>query len=285
MVYGNGTNCDKLWRAWNTILITVLHIFLIYVGINRYLAFKTQAFDAKFGGAWDQSCMNFTLAMLITTLTCFCLFLFCSLVRTTNYANEGTQIGRDTNNLHLLSSTCAWKSELPMMKLTSMTDHQNCMYPNSTNGNGNMMKTLSRNGYNPGDDDHASAIGPDDVLPGPNYDTWSGRSGVNQTLFNSYATNNPNNTSTSQRLISNDNYLHLSFKCSFDLLWQRFKRNFLPYCVVLHLIMAYCLYIPIPLMQSQQIYHRALPVNVSHYIHPELHLINLCNKIIYNPHP
>ncbi|CAH8467951.1 unnamed protein product [Schistosoma haematobium] len=261
MVYGNGTNCDKLWRAWNTILITVLHIFLIYVGINRYLAFKTQAFDAKFGGAWDQSCMNFTLAMLITTLTCFCLFLFCSLVRTTNYANEGTQIGRDTNNLHLLSSTCAWKSELPMMKLTSMTDHQNCMYPNSTNGNGNMMKTLSRNGYNPGDDDHASAIGPDDVLPGPNYDTWSGRSGVNQTLFNSYATNNPNNTSTSQRLISNDNYLHLSFKCSFDLLWQRFKRNFLPYCVVLHLIMAYCLYIPIPLMQSQQIYHRALPVN------------------------
>ncbi|CAH8829299.1 unnamed protein product [Trichobilharzia szidati] len=263
MVYGKGTNCDKLWRAWNTILITILHIFLIYVGINRYLAFKSQAFDAKFGGAWDQSCMNFTLAMLITTLTCFSLFLLCSLIRTSNYANEGTQIGRDTNNLHLLNSTCAWKSGQPMMKLTSLTDHQNCIYPNATNGNGNVMQTLSRNGYNPGEDDHASAIGTEDVLPGPNFDTWSGRSGVNQTLYNSYAPNNHNhnNTSTVQRLISNDSVQHLSFKHSLQLLWQRFKRNFLPYSVVLHLIMAYCLFIPIPLMQAQQIYHRALPVD------------------------
>ncbi|CAH8458167.1 unnamed protein product [Heterobilharzia americana] len=204
MVYGNGTNCDKLWRAWNTILITLLHIFLIYVGINRYLTFKTQAFDAKFGGAWDQSCMNFTLAMLITTLTCFCLFLFCSLIRTSNYANEGTQIGRDTNNLHLLNSTYAWKSGLPMMKLTSLTEHQNCVYPNASNINGNVMQTLGRNGYNPGEDDHASAIGTEDVLPGPNFDTWSGRSGVNQTLFNAYGPNNHNhnNTSTAQRLLT-----------------------------------------------------------------------------------
>ncbi|CAH8453550.1 unnamed protein product [Heterobilharzia americana] len=96
---------------------------------------------------------------------CFQEFFQSFLIRTSNYANEGTQIGRDTNNLHLLNSTYAWKSGLPMMKLTSLTEHQNCVYPNASNINGNVMQTLGRNGYNPGEDDHASAIGTEDVLP------------------------------------------------------------------------------------------------------------------------
>ncbi|CAL8078528.1 unnamed protein product [Calicophoron daubneyi] len=259
--YGKGTNCDKLWRAWYGILTTIFHVFLVYIGITRYTAFKGQAFDAKFGGNWDQSGMNFALAMLISALALFCLFLITNLIRTSNYANEGIQIGRDTDNLHLLSPNPAWRAAaIPMTCLNTSSIASNCMYGNALNSTGGMIPTLQRSGYptlagggGGSEDDRISAMGGEEPLHNTGaFDTWSARSGVNQELLLPYMGN-------SQRNVQPEHSVHMSIRQSAVLLWHRFQRHFLPYAIILHLITAYCLLLPIPLMHAQQIYHRALP--------------------------
>ncbi|GAA51037.1 hypothetical protein CLF_105481, partial [Clonorchis sinensis] len=252
--YGKGTNCDKLWRAWYGILITVLHLFLIYIGVTRYLHYKSQAFDPKYGGTWDQSGLNFTLAMLITSIACFFLFLFSSFIRTSNYANESTQIGRDTNNLHLLTPHPTWKPAIPLMTLPQ-NGGNGCLYTS-----GAPQNLMQRTGYNSvgavPEDDHLSNAGADDLPPAPQYDTWSARSAMNQEQFH------PHNTFNTLRYMRQDSEKRLSIHQSLRLLWHRFQRHFLPYSVVLHLLTAYCLLLPISVVHAQQIFHRALPAGV-----------------------
>ncbi|TGZ64241.1 hypothetical protein CRM22_006478 [Opisthorchis felineus] len=251
--YGKGTNCDKLWRAWYGILITVLHLFLIYIGVTRYLHYKSQAFDPKYGGTWDQSGLNFTLAMLITSIACFFLFLFSSFIRTSNYANESTQIGRDTNNLHLLTPYPTWKPAIPLMTLPQ-NGGNGCLYTSGTPQN-----LMQRTGYNPvgavPEDDRLSNAGAEDLPPAPQYDTWSGRSAMNHEQFH------PHTTFTTLRYMRQDSEKRLSIHQSLRLLWHRFQRHFLPYSVVLHLLTAYCLLLPISVVHAQQIFHRALPAD------------------------
>ncbi|KAA3678869.1 uncharacterized protein DEA37_0000477 [Paragonimus westermani] len=231
--YGKGTNCDKLWRAWHGILICALHIFLIYVGIVRYLSFKYEAFDPKFGGDWDQSGLNFTLAMLISAIALFSLFLFVNLTRTVNYANEGVQIGRDTNNLNLLNSTQSWRPSIPMMTIK---------------GNG-FQRPVPQMPNGESEDDRMSTLGEEDALPGPNFDTWSGRSLPNQ--------DHPYTTVGTVRYPQSST--QTSIRTSLHLLCNRLQRHMLPYSSVLHLMAAFCFILPISIMQAQQISHRALP--------------------------
>ncbi|KAF5402176.1 hypothetical protein PHET_04542 [Paragonimus heterotremus] len=232
--YGKGTNCDKLWRAWHGILICALHIFLIYVGIVRYLSFKYEAFDPKFGGDWDQSGLNFTLAMLISAIALFSLFLFVNLTRTVNYANEGVQVGRDTNNLNLLSSTQSWRPSIPMMTIKG-------------NGFQRPVPQMLSNGES--EDDRMSTMGEEDALPGPNFDTWSGRSLPNQ--------DHPYAAVGTARYPQS--VTETSMRTSLHLLCNRLQRHMLPYSSVLHLTAAFCFILPISIMHAQQISHRALP--------------------------
>lgn len=258
-VHGKGTNCDKLWRVWYGILITGLHTFLVYVGISRYLAFKSQAFDAKFGGDWSQSGMNFTLAMIISALVFLCLFLFTCLTRTSNYANEGTQIGRDTDNLHLLTAFSQhWRSNVPMMSLGGQHHSGSDSHNNNNNAlpvNGGLVQ---RSGYTVcSDDDRGSAIDGEEIIAGPNFDTWSGKSGPNQEV---YQPTYPGGKGPRMFSPSGENAGHLSIGRSMWILWHRFQRHFLPYANMLHLASAYCLILPLPIIHAQQIFHRALPI-------------------------
>lgn len=255
--YGKGANCDKLWRAWYTILICVLHIFLFYVGIKRYTVYKSNAFDAKFGGDWSHAGLNLTLALLICAMTVFMMFLFASFVRTTNYANEGVQIGRDTDNLHLLSSTSqTWRTQMPMTNLGGNTNGGNYLYATPHNGSV-MPSTLQRGNYQGNhvelEDDRLSAMGGEEMMmQSPGYDTWSPRTVPNQDMLNSC-------NNQSRMMIRETSEGTYSLAKSSKLLWKRFQRHFLPYTSFLHLLGAYCLLLPITVMHSQQIYRRALP--------------------------
>ncbi|VDP85165.1 unnamed protein product [Echinostoma caproni] len=259
------TNCDKLWRVWYGILVTVLHIFLVYVGINRYLAFKSQAFDAKFGGDWNQSGMNFTLAMLISALVFLCLFLFTCVTRTTNYANEGTQIGRDTDNLHLLTAVSQpWRNATTTLPLMTMGSGVSNTYSPGVAVNGGLVQ---RPGFTTAsEDDRVSAMGGEDILPGANFDTWSGKSGPNPDVFQpTYpGPNGPRLLSSTPGTVGNPGSMeHLSVTRSTRILWHRLQRHFLPYTNMLHLAAAFCLILPIPIIHAQQIFHRALPIDVN----------------------
>ncbi|CAH8568483.1 unnamed protein product [Dicrocoelium dendriticum] len=256
--YRKGTRCDKLWCVWHGILISTLHLFLIYNGITRYLSFKFLAFDPKFGGDWDQTGLNFSLAMLIGAIGSFCLFLFVSVIRTTNYASESVQIGRDMNSINTLSLGQGWRSAIPLTTLptTFMTNRTYTPGPAVNAGPGQRPHFTPLSGES--EDEHASVLAGEETLTtGGIYDTWPRRAGgVNHEALNPYHT--PNMLQCIQDQESHQ--VHLSIQQSVCLLWEQLQRHFFPYTSVLHLLTAYCLLLPIPLVQAQKIYHGALDI-------------------------
>ncbi|VEL09271.1 unnamed protein product [Protopolystoma xenopodis] len=340
---GASTNCNQLWRAWYPLLASGLHIFLVYVGISRYLTFRAQAFDAKFGGDWDQSVLNLYLGLLVAAMTSFCLFAYTSLVTTPNYSNEGVQLGRDTDNLRLLASLQTLEVDSGPNGQTSQSPSR-LLLPGQPMVGGNSLYASANGvalrpgfglglglgmGLLPGDEHllglsgSQAPLGLHPVMLASGFDSWSGRSasalGVSATgvasgaaglgepvgpvglAFAGFSQRGLHPLSgqptpfcppdcdcpTSGPSLAPNGHGHrrerdrerdtdrgsapaveedgLVVGCRAGLL--RLVRHFMPISALLHLISAYCLALPIPVMQAQQIFYRALsegrPVGLS----------------------
>lgn len=253
--YGKGAKCDKLWCVWHGILISILHLFLVYNGVTRYLSFKFLAFDPKFGGHWDQTGLNLSLAMLICAIGSFCLLLFVSVIRTTNYASESIQVGRDLNSINVLSLGQAWRSAIPLTTLPTafMT---NRTYSPGPVVNGGLAHRPHFAAMSSGSDgEHTSALAGEEIMTtGDICDTWPRQNGVNLDTLNRYHASNMPQCIQSQECTHQS---HLSIQQSLCILWRQLKKHFFPYTSVLHLLTAYCLLLPMPIFQAQQMHHGA----------------------------
>ncbi|KAL3309373.1 hypothetical protein Ciccas_012079, partial [Cichlidogyrus casuarinus] len=91
-------------RVVYLLIVSTMQMGLIYLGIRRYLDFKAKAFDPKFGGGWSHFGMNFALGCILAAITSFSIFVFLSLIRSSNFASECIKIGRDTDYLSLVGN-------------------------------------------------------------------------------------------------------------------------------------------------------------------------------------
>ncbi|VDL92845.1 unnamed protein product [Schistocephalus solidus] len=293
------TNCHALWRPWYVLLTSALEVFLIYSGIERYVAFKAQAFDPKYGGHWQHSGMNFALAMLICALFHFCLFVCTSVWRTTNLANEGAQIHRNP-----IYSLAVWPSEIPRgaMDVAGIGGGVSIGAGGGGGGSGfggfystmnglvngkNSLGMMARAGTP--EDEHlaggSGAMGAGHMPLGATFDTWSARSAVPPSEFaNPYMSHAFRSTITGTLAT-------VSYKCrlswwrrcwgNLQTGWTRTVRNFVPISSFVHLISAYALYLCLPILQAQLIYHRALPES---FLHFEASQPYVCTSCIADEH-
>lgn len=241
--------CDSLWRPWYILSVICLQMYLIYAGIVRYLAFKEQAFDEKYGRNWNLMPMNLSLVMLIIAVIFFLLFLYTSLTRPVTLASEDKSVSHEPAYTQF-----AW---IPQDRVTGL---------DGSGTSGNLYATA--NGVL-GRGDLGEALVGDEVgggipMSGIPYDTWSARSApllsecgvgsVYPPIPPSFRNVRP------APLVSSDALgLKIGLNSGLSAVWRFLTTNCIPASSFLHLLTAYALFLSIIPLQSQQILHYALP--------------------------
>ncbi|VDP71794.1 unnamed protein product [Echinostoma caproni] len=128
---GLGTNCDSLLDVWYTVFLTTSTIWLILIGMWRYRDFKAQAYDPRFGGAWNEAAtLHVQLGALILAFAIFPIMIYASVAHTGHLANDTVTLGRDLLHLQRALSTCTvaqrfWKPTNSVNHHHTLNDSQN----------------------------------------------------------------------------------------------------------------------------------------------------------------
>ncbi|KAM3173760.1 hypothetical protein ACTXT7_011939 [Hymenolepis weldensis] len=240
-------NCDNLWRPWYIILVTCLQAYILYSGIARYIAFKADYFDPKYGGNWNPEALNFYLAMLIIASFFVCLFLYTSLTRGSNLAGEGVTLGQEilACSPHP-SRNYPWQTQQAPLSQQEGSNAGLYATANGVLGRGNLSAGLG-------------TVGEEDGLP--QFDTWSARSALHlppsdfvgypviPSMFRSMM-------STGGTIVTGANEGGWSL---LGVLWRRFKHRFIPASSLMHIISAYAFFLALPILEAQRIDHHVLP--------------------------
>lgn len=272
--FSKAVNCDNLWRPWYIILVTCLHAYMLYSGIVRYLAFKSDYFNPKYGGNWNPEALNLYLSMLIIGSFFICLFLYTSLTRGSNLAGEGVTLGQ---GMFVSSPVVPGGGNYPWQTQQAPPSQQEGsnagLYAtaNGVLGRGNLSAGLG-------------PVGEEDGLP--QFDTWSARSALQMPAsdFAGY----PFLPSMFRSMMSTGGTIVTGEKeggwSSLGVLWRRFKRRFIPTSSLMHIISAYAFFIALPVLEAQRINHHVLPqgelVFVVAFLFPVASLVPNFNDIL-----
>ena len=85
------TNLNSLWSIFYCLLVLAIHIYITYSGITKYN-------ELNHDSLWDDStpgALRAYLALIILSILFLPLFVFTSVLKVGNCANDGTKLGRD----------------------------------------------------------------------------------------------------------------------------------------------------------------------------------------------
>ena len=85
------TNLNSLWSIFYCLLVLVVHIYITYSGITKYNKLNQ---DSLWGGS-TPGALRAYLALIILSILFLPLFVFTSVLKVGNCANDGTKLGRD----------------------------------------------------------------------------------------------------------------------------------------------------------------------------------------------
>ena len=85
------TNLNSLWSVFYCVLVLAVHIYITYKGITKYQKFN----DDYLWGGTTPGAVRAYLALIIISILFLPLFVFTSLLKVGNTANDGTKLGRD----------------------------------------------------------------------------------------------------------------------------------------------------------------------------------------------
>ena len=85
------TDLNSLWSIFYCILVLGFHIYITYAGIKKYHSLNHESlWDGSIPGA-----LRTYLALIVVSVLFLPLFVFTSLLKVGNIANDGTKLGRD----------------------------------------------------------------------------------------------------------------------------------------------------------------------------------------------
>ncbi|VDO06978.1 unnamed protein product [Rodentolepis nana] len=239
-------NCDNLWRPWYIILVTCLQAYILYSGIARYIAFKEDYYDPKYGGNWNSDALNFYLSMLIIGSFFACLFLYTSITRGSNLAGEGMTLGQGMPVCFSQPPrNYPWQAHQAPLSQQEGSNAGLYATANGVLGRGNLSAGLG-------------PAGEEDGLP--QFDTWSARSALHlpPTDFFGY----PIIPSMFRSVMSTGGTIATGAKeggwTLLGNLWRHFKRQFIPTSSLMHIISAYAFFLALPVLEAQRINHHVL---------------------------
>lgn len=99
---------NSLWSVVYCVIVLVVHGFITYLGISKYRKLND---DALWGGETPPELRTY-IALVVLALLFSPLFIFFSLLKVGNTANDGTKLGRDhalDNNANTLGAKIKWK--------------------------------------------------------------------------------------------------------------------------------------------------------------------------------
>ena len=108
------TNLNSLWSVFYCLLVIAVHIYITYSGIAKYNKFNQ---DSLWGDS-TPGALRAYLALIILSILFLPLFVFTSVLKVGNCANDGTKLGRDhaldcSNTTTLASKIkCDWLKRL-----------------------------------------------------------------------------------------------------------------------------------------------------------------------------
>ena len=85
------TDLNSLWSIFYCILVLGFHIYITYAGIKKYHSLNHESlWDGSIPGA-----LRTYLALIVVSVLFLPLFVFTSLLKVGNIANDGIKLGRD----------------------------------------------------------------------------------------------------------------------------------------------------------------------------------------------
>ncbi|CAH8494595.1 unnamed protein product [Dicrocoelium dendriticum] len=110
---GLGSNCGSLHAAWAAFFTAFSTLWLVINAVSRYCAFKSQAYDPRFGSQWDETVtLNTQLIAIIIALALLPVMFYSAISRTGHLANDSILLGRDIVHLQKRLFACAYFRQL-----------------------------------------------------------------------------------------------------------------------------------------------------------------------------
>ncbi|KAL7062394.1 hypothetical protein AAHC03_0905 [Spirometra sp. Aus1] len=92
---------DQLWKLWYTVFLFTSNCWLVWLAIRRYLEFKSQAYNPRFGEEWNYEFpLNFQIVCLVVVIGLFPLLIYSAVARVGHAANDCITLGKDCVHLH-----------------------------------------------------------------------------------------------------------------------------------------------------------------------------------------
>ncbi|VDK81024.1 unnamed protein product [Dibothriocephalus latus] len=94
---------DQLWKLWYAFFLFSSTCCLVWLGIRRYVEFKAQAYNPRFGEGWNYEFpLNFQIVCLVLVVGLFPLLIYAAFARVGHAANDCITLGKDCVHLHTL---------------------------------------------------------------------------------------------------------------------------------------------------------------------------------------